>query len=438
MQLASPSPSSIRGKLGAAACMLLASVTPAVVRADSGAVTQVDATVLLYGEQARAKVTEPTVRVTRIQPSGRSLSGQVTLDVITGASPSGAMPPGVIDSTAVPPPGDESPRVQTMTAASGGGGGGDEAPDPGAIPVAHFSDFRFAFDGDWHEPIGGYLSSTLSGHYSREKDYESVGGSGKLSLDFMHHLTNLTFGGGINHDGVFPSGGTPLPLSDGTIVFEGRNAKRVTSALVGLSRVITRRWLISVNGSRTFEDGYLTEPYKVVSLIDPVTGYTVGQITDGRPSTRQRSDLLTTMVYHFTGDVVHLSHRYYWDDWGVRSNTFDLKLRHDTGDSSFLQPHLRYYSQTQADFFTFGLVQGEPIPAYATSDYRLGPLQTATVGLTYGFHLPESPGEFTIRAEYIRQFGDGHPDYAVGVQQDFDLMPPVNVGTLVAAYSVAF
>jgi len=32
MQLAS-SPSSIRGKLGTAACMLLASVTPAVVRA---------------------------------------------------------------------------------------------------------------------------------------------------------------------------------------------------------------------------------------------------------------------------------------------------------------------------------------------------------------------------------------------------------------------
>jgi uncharacterized protein DUF3570 len=436
MQLAS-SPSSIRGKLGAAACMLLASVTPAVVRADSGAVTQVDATVLLYGEQSRAKVTEPTVRVTRIQPSGRSLSGQVILDVITGASPSGAMPPGVIDSTAVPPPGEEAPRVQTMTAASGGGGS-PAAPDPGAIPVVQFQDFRVAFDGDWHEPIGSYLASTLSGHYSREKDYESIGGSGKLSLDFMHHLTNLTIGGGVNHDGVFPTGGTPLPLSDGTIVSDSRNAKRVTNALIGLSRVITRRWLISVNGSRTFEDGYLTEPYKVVSLIDPLTGFTVGQITDGRPSTRNRSDVMTSMVYHLTSDVVHLSHRYYWDDWGVRSNTFDLKLRHDTGDSSFLQPHLRYYSQTQADFFTFGLVQGEPIPAYATSDYRLGPLQTATVGLTYGFHLPESPGEFTIRAEYIRQFGDGHPDYAVGVQQDFDLMPPVNVGTLVAAYSVTF
>ncbi|HTK69673.1 MAG TPA: DUF3570 domain-containing protein [Candidatus Eisenbacteria bacterium] len=440
MQLGPTGPATIRGKLGAAACMLLASVAPAVGRADSsGAVTQVDGTLLLYGEQSRTKVAEPTVRVTRLQPSGRSLSGQVVLDVMTGATPTGAMPPGVVDSTAALPP-DEAPRVQTMTAASGGGGGGgsEHVPGPGDIPLAQFHDTRVALDAEWHEPITNIFGSTLGGYYSREKDYESVGASGKLSLDFLHKLTTLTLGGGVNRDHVFPSGGTPLPLSDGTVLHDERNAKDVTSALVGLSRVITRRWLISVNGSRTYEDGYLTEPYKVVSLIDPATGYTTGQITEGRPSTRQRTDVMTTMVYHFTSDVLHLSHRYYWDDWGVRSNTIDLKLRHDTGDSSFLQPHLRYYNQSQADFFTFGLVQGEPLPTYATSDYRLGPLSTATVGLTYGFHVPEQPGEFTIRAEYILQFGKGHPDTAMGVQQDFDLMPPVNIGSLVAGYSVAF
>ena len=420
--------------------MLLASVAPAAARGDaSGAVTQVDATMLLYGEQSRTNVFEPTVRVTRIQPSGRSLSGQIVLDVMTGATPTGAMPPGVVDSTASLPPGEEARRVQTVTAASGGGGGGSEhAPDPGAIPLAHFNDTRVALDAEWHEPITSAFGSTLGGYYSREKDYESVGANARLSLDFMHKLTTLTIGGSANQDHVFPTGGTPLPLSDGSVLHEERNAKRVTGGLVGLSRVITRRWLISVNGSRTYEDGYLTEPYKVVSLIDPATGFTGGQITEGRPSKRERSDVMTAMVYHFTSDVLHLSHRYYWDDWGVRSNTFDLKLRHDTGDSSFLQPHLRYYQQSQADFFTFGLVQGEPSPQYASSDYRLGPLQTATAGLTYGFHLPESPGEFTIRAEYILQFGKGHPDNAVGVQQDFDLMPPVNIGSLVAGYSVAF
>ena len=434
MQLSESRSPSIRSKLGYAACMLLASVAPAAVaRAESsGAVTQLDAALLLYGEQSRTDIVEPTVRVTRIHPNGRSLSGQVTLDVITGATPSGAMPPGRVDSTSVPE-GEDASRVQTVTAASGG-----PTPGPGDIPLIHFSDTRVAVDGDWHEPIFGWLGSTLSGHYSREIDYESIGASGSIALDFTHHLTTLTIGGGANSDHVFPYGGTPLPLSDGTVLHDGRNAKRVTNALVGVSRVITRRWLISVNGSRTFEDGYLTEPYKVISIIDPATGYTVGAITDGRPSTRQRSDVLTSMVYHFTSDVLHLSHRYYWDDWGVTSNTLDLKLRHDTGDDTFLQPHLRYYEQTSADFFSFGLTQGEPLPAYATSDYRLGPLQTATVGLTYGFHVPGFAGEFTTRAEYIRQFGDGHPDGAAGVQQDFDLMPPVNIGSLVAAYSFTF
>src|SRR5689334_5702312 len=203
MQLGSTGPASIRGKLGAAACMLLASVAPGVARAD-GTVTQLDGTLLLYGEQSRTKIAEPTVRVTRIQPGGRSLSGQVVLDVITGATPTGAMPPGVVDSTAVQPP-DTAPRVQTMTAASGGGGGGggsEHAPGPGDIPLARFNDTRVALDAEWHEPITSFFGTTLGGYYSHEKDYESVGASGKLSLDFLHKLTTLTLGGGVNRDHV--------------------------------------------------------------------------------------------------------------------------------------------------------------------------------------------------------------------------------------------
>jgi hypothetical protein len=59
-----------------------------------------------------------------------------------------------------------------------------------------------------------------------------------------------------------------------------------------------------------------------------------------------------------------------------------------------------------------------------------------TVGATLGFSLPDTPGEWSIRAEYIRQFGKGHPAEVVGVQREFDLFPPVNIGSLVVAYSV--
>jgi hypothetical protein len=410
--------SPLRSRLSAAACLLLASGAPGVVRAD-GATSQFDATGLLYGERARARVVEPTARITHFFPDGQSLSAQLGIDVITGASPTGAQPPG---------------RAQTITSPSGT----VMTIPPGSIPLSNFKDTRGALDVDWKKPLG-LLTPTIGGHFSREKDYQSLGANAKLSLDLMHRLTTVTVGAGINHDGVFPVGGTTAGLADAsTIVGRGSNPKRVTSAMLGLSRVLTRRWMLAVNGSRTHEKGYLTEPYKIVSLLNGSTGLTTGSLTEKRPSTRDRKDILTSSVYHLAQDVLYLSYRYYWDDWNVRSHTFDLRYRRELGNEAWLQPHLRYYTQTAASFFRFGLVQGAPRPDFATSDYRLGALRTVTLGATYGFHLPDYPGEWSVRAEFIGQFGDGHPKDAIGVQRQFDLFPRVNIGSLVVGYSIEF
>jgi hypothetical protein len=214
--------------------------------------------------------------------------------------------------------------------------------------------------------------------------------------------------------------------------------KNVTTGMVGLSRVLTRRWMVAASATRIFEKGYLTEPYKVVSIEDSLSGITVGQLTEYRPSTRNREDILGSSVYHLSRDVLYLSYRYYWDDWGVRSSTFDGKYRRELGGDSYLEPHLRFYTQTAADFFRFGLVQGAAVPQYITADQRLGALRTATVGATLGFRIPDYPGEFSVRAEYIGQFGDGHFKDAVGLQRQFNLFPTVNIGSLVLGYSVQF
>ena len=61
-----------------------------------------------------------------------------------------------------------------------------------------------------------------------------------------------------------------------------------------------------------------------------------------------------------------------------------------------------------------------------------------TLGATYGFRIPGRPGEWTVRAEYIGQLGQGHPADAVGVQRQYDLAPRVDVGSVVLGYSVGF
>jgi hypothetical protein len=400
--------------------MLLASGVPGMAQTtDSGPTNQLDLTGLLYGEAHRVRVTEPTARFTRLYPDGHSYFAQLGIDAITGASPSGALPTG---------------QSQTVTSASGN----VQTVRADEIPQTVFKDTRVVLDGGWDKPLGR-LSTGVGGHFSREKDYESLGATGKFSIDFDHRLTTLTMGAGFNHDGVFPVGGTRAGLADPSVVIgTGSNSKQVTTGMIGVSRILTRRWMMGFNASRTYEQGYLTEPYKVLSVVDGATGLTTGQLTDSRPGTRNRTSVLANSVYHLSEDVFYSSYRYYWDDWGVRSHTFDLKYRHELENETYVEPHLRYYAQTGADFFRFGLIQGAPLPDFATSDYRLGPLRSVTLGATIGFRPPGSSGEWSVRAEYIGQYSDGHPKDAVGVQRQYDLYPTVNTGSLVIGYTLGF
>lgn len=443
LQLTRPEPGSpIRSRLRAAACLLLASSIPGAAHAEGGGASSIDTSLLLYGEQARTNVLEPTVRYSRLFGGGQAFSASLGYDVITGASPTGAVPTG---------------QIQTVTSASGV----SSSTSAGAVPVATFSDRRYALDMDWKQPLGSVLATTVAGHYSHEKDYQSVGGSAKLALDMMHRQVTITAGAGINNDDVFPVGGTPLGLTDGTGPTDpARQAKRVTNGLLGITRVISRGWLVSLAGSRTAESGYLTEPYKVVSQIDTTTGESVGQLTESRPGARTRNDVQGTSVHHVGGDVLHLSYRYYWDDWKLNSSTLDIKLRHDFNERTYWQPHVRYYTQSSAWFYTTGLVSTAPLPDFASSDYRLGPLRTATFGATVGFHMGSAPGEWTVRGEYMRQSlktphqsegdgggggeggdraGKGATTSAVAPTSAFNLqLPPLDIFSLVIGYSIQF
>ena len=409
--------SCVRGRLSAAACVLLASA-PAMASADSGSNTQVESSLLLYGEASRVKVAEPNVRVTRTYSDGQTLSAQLGIDAITGATPNGTLP---------------TSNLQTLTSPSG-----RSAPKAavGEMPMTTFSDVRFALDADWSRPLGRLVTSTLGADFSREKDYQSIGVNGKLAADLNQRLTTVTAGGGYHSDAVSGRRGVWAGLTDGKdFLTSGSEGKRVGSLMAGISRILSRRWLLGATFSKLWERGYLTEPYKVLSQVDSGSGEPLGFLTEKRPDSRNRSDVLGSSVYNLGGDVIHLSFRHYWDDWGIQSNTYDLRYRHDLNDDRFLEPHLRFYSQTAARFYRYGLVQGAPLPDFASSDNRLAALKSVTVGAAYGFRRGVSPREWTVRAEYLRQWGNSHPAEALGIQRQFDLFPALNTLTVLVGTS---
>jgi len=399
---------------------LLAAAPGARAQTSGPARWQLDVAGLLYAERNQANVFEPQGRITRLFANGQSLSATLSFDAITGASPTGAIPTTTVQTTTSPSGNTQTTSVDT-------------------VPTNSFKDARGALDLAWQKPFGRFVTTSVGTHFSREKDYRSLGASGKLSLQMMHRLTTITVGGGYNSDRVFPSGGTRVPLSDGT-TFTGTdsNPKDVGTVLVGVSRILTRRWMVALDATQTREHGYLTEPYKVISLVDPETGDPTGVLTEKRPGKRRRRDLLASSVYHFETDVLYASDRFYWDDWGIRSNTMDVRYRHELTRHRYIEPHVRYYIQSRANFFRYHIPNGASLPEFASADSRLGPRQSATVGGTFGFRLRNRPGEWAIRAEGIVQWGIAHPREAIGNQRFTNLSPPVGIGSVTALYTLKF
>jgi len=425
---------SVRRALAAATCTLLGTSAASAQAEGSDENWRVDSSVLYYSEQDRVTVIEPVVFVRKTIGEDSFLNVRLIFDAMSGASANGATP----TSTA-----------QTFTSPSGTSVYTTSA---GKTPLHDFTDQRVALAVEWDRPVDRLGRSLYGVNASVENDYRSLGASYTRLRDYNDKLTTLTMGIAGSADSVMPIGGTPVPLSLMSAIVvpptpppggeddggdEGGETKLTADAIVGVTQVLTRRALTQFNYSLGYSSGYLTDPYKVVSVIDGTTGATLDYRFEKRPDTRLRESLYWKIAYHLDHDVVHFSYRYFWDDWGIHAHTVDLHYRLSLPGRSYLQPHVRYATQTAADFFTYSLVASDPVPAYASADYRLGELTTVTYGLKLGLPVGRS-GDLSLRLESITQSGNGHPADAIGIQRNYDLFPTIHTTVAQITYTGRF
>jgi hypothetical protein len=76
------------------------------------------------------------------------------------------------------------------------------------------------------------------------------------------------------------------------------------------------------------------------------------------------------------------------------SDTAQLHLRWTMANRDrYLEPTIRWYRQTAADFYApYLLGTDKPITGYESSDSRLGPFHALTYGLKYAQQLPGIAG----------------------------------------------
>jgi hypothetical protein len=430
----------LSASLATATCALLGTASPGAAVAQDIGEWQIDTAGFYYGE-ADGRVQDLSLNVlARTQISeDKFLDLTLGIDSLTGASPNGAAP------SASP---QVFPRPISITRTSGGGtqtSGGNWLVPAGELPLdSSFQDKRFAGSASWQQPLGQLSTVNFGGSISSEYDYKHFGLDTRIARDFNNRNTTLSAGVAWANDTVEPVGGIPIAFSaltgrespggvesdsDEGQYNEGSKPKDVVDLLLGVTQVIGRHTIGQVNYSMSRSDGYLTDPYKILSVVDGVSGDVMPgpdpgtglYLYESRPDYREKRSLYGMIKHDFGGNVMDVSYRAMSDDWGIESKTMDLHYRWNFGGGRFIQPHIRLYSQTAADFYHTVLFDGEPLPSFATADYRLGKFDAMTVGFKYG--QPTQSGEFSTRLELYRQSSSPSPEALVGSLQSVDLTP---------------
>ena len=419
-------PEHVRTALTAFTAALLGTHT--AMAGDAG---KVDSSLLIYSETNRVKLAEGVVDLNKQMDEQKSYALHLVFDALTGASPNGATP---------------SSHVQTFTGASGHAGYSTPA---GEIPLdSSFSDRRFAVDGSISDQISRLTMGSVGGHLSWERDYASLGINGSISRDFNRKNTTIGMSAAYNHDTVSPIGGAPTPLASmpatSVSVGEGEGegeggggggggpgkGKDIGDVVVSLSQVLTRYTLVQMNYSVDRESGYLNDPYKLLSVVQDegsaAPGEPVDYLYESRPGSRTKQALYAELRQYIAGTATDVSYRYFWDDWGIRSHAVDLIEHIPLPRGNSLEPHVRWYSQTQADFFRTYLVEGHQIPQYASADARLTAFDAWTYGLRYSLPVGEG-NELGFSAEYYEQTGTRAPPNPPGILKQYDLFPALTV-----------
>jgi len=394
-----------------------------------------DSAFLFYSEVDRVSAGEAVFNAKKTFDNEEILNLKLTVDTLTGASANGAV---------------AQPTVQTFTRPSGNGQYEIAA---GETPLDDtFHDTRVQLNGQWTQPLAPNYMVSAGAHISKEYDYLSLGINGSFAIDFDRKNSTLSAGLSYFQDTFSPEGGIPNPFASMLIGdnndpgwdeefaktrIGSEDDKTTSDVLLGFTQVINRRMLMQFNYSYSMVDGYLTDPFKILSVVDS-KGVAQDYVYESRPDTRVKQSIYTQSMYHFETAVLDASYRYMWDDWEITSHTIDTRLRiplsESFGTESYLQPHFRFYQQSAADFYRPFLLESETLPEFASADYRIGEMTAFTVGLKYGM-LVNNDHELAFRLEYYRQTPTDAGFDEPGVLKNEGLYPSVEAIIAQVTYS---
>ncbi|OAN90481.1 MULTISPECIES: DUF3570 domain-containing protein [Marinobacter] len=231
---------------------------------------------------------------------------------------------------------------------------------------------------------------------STENDYEANTVYFSVSQEFFGGMSTVTMGYASGWDEVGRVGNDSF----------SEEADRRNYQL-GLSQVVTRNSLVGLDLEVVTDEGFLQNPYRQNRYIDPNDSTGFLYQPERYPETRTSTSVAMRALYYLPYRAsIRGEYRYFSDTWGINAHTVELGYVHGLNQHWTLEGSIRYYSQSEADFYS-DLFPFENSQTHLARDKELSSLSgtTLAVGAVYEWKQTSLPGidrlQFSLLVDWL-------------------------------------
>lgn len=216
---------------------------------------------------------------------------------------------------------------------------------------------------------------TLAASRSTEPDYIANAVNVDVSTDTFSGMTTVGLGYTYGWDDVGKKG-------EG--FFDNARHQRYR---IGVSQVLSPRWLANANFEVVSDDGFLGSPYRVALVFGAA-------VPESLPRTRTSRTLQFRVVGEVTPNTsVRAEYRYFWDNWEVSSQNFGVGAVRRFGERWLVDGYARYYMQNGALYFSNNATVETK---YITRNRQLSDFTSTTLGAKATYALARVPGRYEL------------------------------------------
>jgi nuclear transport factor 2 (NTF2) superfamily protein len=219
--------------------------------------------------------------------------------------------------------------------------------------------------------------TTVSINYTNsvESDFDATTYSLSISQDMFGDMTTLTLSYALGDDVVGKSD-DPEFSRDNTRQHYG----------IGLTQILTRNLITTVNVETITDEGFLNNPYRSVRFFDPLSAVGYSYEPELYPATRTTNAVGIRARYFLPyRAAAQLEYRFFTDTWGITSHTAAIGYVHPWRDWTFKAKY-RWHDQNGADFYQDIFSRSEATN-FRGRDKELSALTSNTLelGVSYAF-----------------------------------------------------